>query len=80
MERLTERIRGCIKIKGCTTVYGDKMRKGAYMSSAIVRLSEYEDTGLSPGAVMELKRVWHAACKAYGINSIPMEENETWNG
>lgn len=43
MERLTERKDGYIKVKGCTTLYGDTERKGALLANAIVRLAEYED-------------------------------------
>lgn len=43
MERLTERIRGCIRIKGCKTLYPDQKRKGAYLNNAIVQLCTYED-------------------------------------
>lgn len=32
MERLTERKDGYIKVKGCTTMYGDTERKGALFS------------------------------------------------
>lgn len=43
MERLTERCAGGIRIKGCSTLYADKERKGAPASNAIARLSAYED-------------------------------------
>lgn len=44
MERLTERwCAGGIRIKGCSTLYADKERKGAPASNAIVRLAAYED-------------------------------------
>lgn len=43
MERLTERIRGHIRIKGCKTLYPDQKRKGAYLNNAIVQLCAYED-------------------------------------
>lgn len=44
MERLTERwCKGMVRIKGCSTAYPDKERKGAPMASAIARLAAYED-------------------------------------
>ena len=35
---------------------------------AIDRLAAYEDTGLTPEGIIELKGSWRAACKFYGIN------------
>lgn len=51
MERLTERIDGYIKIKGCKSYYPTEERKGAPASNAIVRLAKYEDTGLMPDKI-----------------------------
>lgn len=51
MERLTERIDGYIKIKGCKSHYPLEERKGAPATNAIVRLAKYEDTGLMPNEV-----------------------------
>lgn len=48
MERLTERIDGYIKIKGCKSRYPLEERKGAPATNAIVRLAAYEDSGLMP--------------------------------
>nr|DAW55830.1 MAG TPA: hypothetical protein [Caudoviricetes sp.] len=54
MERLTERVGEFIRIKGCSTLYSDKKRKGAYLYNAIVRLAEYEDVGLEPKEIIGL--------------------------
>lgn len=43
MERLTERYRDYIRIKGCSTLYSREERKGANTSNAIVRLAAIED-------------------------------------
>lgn len=40
MERLTERVGEYIRIKGCSTLYSDKERKGDYLYNAIVRTHE----------------------------------------
>lgn len=71
MERLTKRwCKGMVRIKGCSTAYPDKERKGAPMASAIARLAAYEDTGMTPEEIDLMKGSWMAACKEYGINSI----------
>ncbi len=55
MDRLTERLSdGCIRIKGCKTVYSGTERKRSHMTSAVVRLAAYEDTGLTP---QEINRI-----------------------
>lgn len=44
MERLTKRYEsGGISIKGCTSVYSSRERKGAFLNNAIARLAAYED-------------------------------------
>lgn len=56
MERLTEHwCDGMIRIKGCSTAYSDKERKGAPATNAIVRLAAYEDTGLTPEEIAEVQ-------------------------
>lgn len=35
---------------------------------AAQKLAAYEDTGLTPEGIIELKGSWRAACKFYGIN------------
>lgn len=72
MERLTERwCKGMVRIKGCSSLYPDKERKGAPATSAIVRLAAYEDTGMTPEEIDLMKGSWRAVCKEYGINRIP---------
>lgn len=57
--RLTERtLDGYITIKGCASVYPSEERKRAPATSAIVRLCAYEDSGLTPDEVAELKTLW----------------------
>lgn len=56
MERLTEHCGRYIKIKGCETLYGQSERKSAPMSSAIVRLATYEDTGLMPEEIEKIHK------------------------
>lgn len=55
MERLTERYRDYIRIKGCTTLYSREERKGACLNNAIVRLAAYEDTWMEPDDIESLK-------------------------
>ena len=58
MERLTERFGGrYIAIKGCSTAYKDMERKGTPAANAVVRLSAYEDTGLTPDEIITLKSI-----------------------
>lgn len=67
MERLTEIKDGYIKVKGCTTLYGDTERKGALLANAIVRLTKYEDMmerwGFSD--IAEVERIFQMA-NAFG--------------
>lgn len=44
----------------------------AHMVS-VTRLKQYEDTGLEPEEIMEMKRAWSAACSAYGFNHVEGE-------
>lgn len=37
---------------------------------AIDRLAAYEDTGLEPEEIAEMKRAWNAACSAYEFNRV----------
>ena len=37
------------------------------------KLMAYEDTGLTPEEIIELKHTWRAATKAFGFNNIPGE-------
>lgn len=55
MDRLTEKYRGYIRIKGCTSLYKNEKRKGAFLQNAIVRLAEYEDAEEN-GTLVFLKR------------------------
>ena len=55
MERLSERCGDYIRIKGCSTLYADEERKGAYLNNAIVRLAVYEDTWMEPDDIESLK-------------------------
>lgn len=66
MERLTERYGdGYIAIKGCTTAYSDKERKGAPHANAIVRLAAYEDTNLTPADINDLRNELCLKCGKY---------------
>ncbi len=69
MERLTERYNGYIRVKGCTTLYGNEERPTAPAANAIVRLAAYEDTGLTPEEIVRLLQEWKAVCHLHGINS-----------
>ena len=55
MERLTERYKGYIRIKGCSTLYANEERKGACLNNAVVRLAAYEDTWMEPDDIESLK-------------------------
>lgn len=64
MERLTERFDGWVMRKGCNgpcrTCNGAECA-GIY--PMIDRLAAYEDTGLTPEEVFELRCVWKEVCK-----------------
>lgn len=66
MERLTEHITNGIKIHGCKTIFGTRERKGAALTSAIVRLAAYEDALSNPnGSVLspeEAAQILKQAC------------------
>ena len=54
MRRLTERKGDGIIALGCRSIFPAIKRKGAYLSNAILRLAEYEDTGLTVERAAEL--------------------------
>lgn len=58
MERLTERLGNSVILNGCRTQYAASELPGQYTRNAIVRLSAYEDSGLTPEEVAELKTLW----------------------
>lgn len=58
MERLTERKRKYIEIKGCKSLYPNEERKTAPASNVVVRLAAYEDTDLTPEEISDLQKVW----------------------
>lgn len=51
MERLTERVGKSVVVKGCKTIFAAVVRKDASLANAIVRLTEYEDTGIAPAEI-----------------------------
>lgn len=66
MERLTERwCKGMVRIKGCSTGYPDKERKGAPAANAIVHLADYEDTGMTPKQVRLISNVLQEVGETY---------------
>lgn len=54
MERLTRHYGHYVVIEGNKRVYPNTKRKGARINNAIVRLAEYEDTGLEPEEITAL--------------------------
>lgn len=74
MERLTKRFDGWVMREGChgpcRTCNGAKC---ADIFPMIDRLAAYEDSGLTPEEIIELKHTWRAATKAFGFNNIPGE-------
>lgn len=70
MERLTKHEGGYIVINGCASVYPSQERKRAPMTSAIVRLSAYEDSGLTPEEVAELAKIVRCKDCKYAEESI----------
>lgn len=46
---------------------------GCIVPKVYARLAAYEDTGLTPEEIIELKHAWRAATKAFGFNNIPGE-------
>lgn len=34
------------------------------------RLNQYEDTGLTPEEITEMKRAWNAVCNTFGFNNV----------
>ena len=85
MERLTYDFcigsNHCWQIKGadnfmCKEVcikQGDDGCTNCPIKKAVDRLAAYEDTGLTPEEIIELKHTWRAATKAFGFNNIPGE-------
>lgn len=57
MERLTKRVGRFIEVKGRNSLYPDKERESAPISSGIVRLAAYEDSGLTPEEVADLANI-----------------------
>lgn len=56
MEKLTEYVDGkYIRIKGTKSLYPKNERDGTPLSNAIARLAAYEDSGLEPEEIAELK-------------------------
>lgn len=43
------------------------------LNKIVNTLADYEDTGLTPEEIIELKHTWRAATKAFGFNNIPGE-------
>lgn len=43
------------------------------LNKIVNTLAAYEDTGLTPEEIIELKHTWRAATKAFGFNNIPGE-------
>lgn len=54
MKRLTEKFGSLVRIKGCKTLYSKEKRKKSPLGSAISRLADYEDIGLSPKDIKRL--------------------------
>ena len=63
MERLTRKMCG-----GWGVIPGYELSTVKGMKAVVDRLAAYEDTGLTPEGIIELKGSWRAACKFYGIN------------
>lgn len=62
MKRCTERIGDHIRIKGCSTIYGNAKRKGAHLQNAIITLAAYEDTNQAPEDILSGKEMAEIAC------------------
>lgn len=59
-------------IAQCDSVHGGSFCEDGRCSQRRVweRLKEYEDAGLEPEEIMEMKRAWNAACNTYGFNNV----------
>lgn len=68
MERLTRKMCG-----GWGVIPGYELSTVKGMKAVVDRLAAYEDTGLTPEGIIELKHTWRAATKAFGFNNIPGE-------
>jgi hypothetical protein len=60
MERLSERCGDYIRIKGCSALYANEERKGAYLNNAVVRFADYEDTGMEPEQITAAQKAMRA--------------------
>jgi len=69
MERLTE-LNVLSYLSGIKTGH---LKFGVDERKAFDLLAAYEDTGLTPEEIIELKHTWRAATKAFGFNNIPGE-------
>ena len=77
VERLTEQCPEGIRIKGCSTLYADKERKGTPASNAIVRLAAYEDTDLEPEERHKMKSIYFPSPVADEMVRAIMEGRKT---
>ena len=78
MERLTIKTeKGAALKMGDTYPSEDVARKDLVerYRIAIDRLAAYEDTGLTPVEIRELKDLWKVVCKLYGINTVGLSIN-----
>lgn len=67
MERLTDK-----KEADAQRQEYEKRLKNGYLRNIpeerFLKLAAYEDTGLEPEEIAEMKRAWNAACSAYEFN------------
>ena len=63
MDRVTFHVRDGIAVTGVGKIYDPAKRKTRTIAGAVIRLSEYEDTGLDPLEIRRLKAERDAAVR-----------------
>ena len=63
IDRVTFHVRDGITVTGVGKIYDPAKRKTRTMAGAVIRLSEYEDTGLDPWEIRRLKAERDAAVR-----------------
>ena len=63
IDRVTFHVRDGIAVTGVGKIYDPAKRKTRTMAGAVIRLAEYEDTGLDPCEIVKLKAERDAAVR-----------------
>lgn len=78
MERLTIKTEKGAALKMASTYPSEDAARNDLMQRyriAVDHLADYEDTGLTPVEISELKGLWKVVCELYGINTVGLSTN-----